>query len=110
MLIEHCSHPSHPTPRSENALTAVAENPKTIVVILDTGDEILAALKSVAGTKHLAASSFKAIGALSAVELGWFNWATKKYETAVNLQEQVALLSLIETSLLKTVNRRSTPI
>ncbi|MFC5862119.1 PPC domain-containing DNA-binding protein [Acidicapsa dinghuensis] len=79
----------------------VAENPKTLVVILDTGDEILAALKSVAGVEHLAASSFKAIGALSAVELGWFNWTTKKYETAVNLQEQVELLSLIGDIALK---------
>lgn len=79
----------------------VAENPKTLVVILDTGDEILASLKSVAGTEHLAASSFKAIGALSAVELGWFNWTSKKYETAVSLQEQVELLSLIGDIALK---------
>lgn len=79
----------------------IAENPKTLVVILDTGDEILAALKSVAGIEHLAASSFKAIGALSAVEFGWFNWTTKKYETAVNLQEQVELLSLIGDIALK---------
>lgn len=79
----------------------VAENPKTLVVILDTGDEILAALKSVAAVEHLAASSFQAIGALSAVELGWFNWTTKKYETAVNLQEQVELLSLIGDIALK---------
>jgi hypothetical protein len=73
----------------------VAENPKTFVVILDTGDEILSSLKSVAQTEQLAGSSFKAIGALSDVELGWFNWETKKYQTAVKLQEQVELLSLI---------------
>jgi len=73
----------------------VAENPKTFVVILDTGDEILSSLKDFAQTEHLAGSSFKAIGGLSNVELGWFNWETKKYEPAVKLQEQVELLSLI---------------
>lgn len=79
----------------------VAENPRTFVVILDTGDEILSSLESVAQTQHLAASSFKAIGALSEVELGWFNWETKRYQTAVKLKEQVELLSLIGDIALK---------
>ena len=79
----------------------VADNPKTMVVILDTGDEILSSLKSVARTEHLAGSSFKAIGALSNVELGWFNWETKEYQTAVKLEEQVEFLSLIGDIALK---------
>jgi uncharacterized protein len=79
----------------------IAEYPKTFVVILDTGDEILSSLKSFARTEHLAGSSFKAIGALSAVDLGWLNWETRKYETAVKLQEQVELLSLIGDIALK---------
>lgn len=73
----------------------VAEMPKTYVVILETGDEILSSLKTVAHHEKLAASSFKAIGALSAVELGWFNWEEKKYQTALKLEEQVELLSLV---------------
>ena len=73
----------------------VAENPKTFVVVLDTGDEILSSLKSASQAERLAGSSFKAIGALSDVEVGWFNWETRKYQTAVKLQEQVELLSLI---------------
>ena len=79
----------------------VADNPKTMVVILDTGDEILSSLKSVARTEHLAGSSFKAIGALSNVELGWFNWETREYQTAVKLEEQIELLSLIGDIALK---------
>lgn len=79
----------------------VAENPKTFVVILDTGDEILSSLKDFVHTEHLAGSSFKAIGALSDVELGWFNWESKKYQTAVKLEEQVELLSLIGDIALK---------
>jgi predicted DNA-binding protein with PD1-like motif len=73
----------------------IVENPKTFVVVLDTGDELLSSLKTLARIEHLSGSSFKAIGALSNVELGWFSWETKKYETAVKLQEEVELLSLI---------------
>lgn len=73
----------------------VADSPKTYAVILETGEEMLSSLKQFANSAHLAGSSFKAIGALSRVELGWFNWETKKYQTAVKLDEQVELLSLI---------------
>ncbi len=79
----------------------VADVPKTYVVILDTGEEILSSLKQFANTAHLAGSSFKAIGALSHVELGWFNWETKKYQIAVKPDEQVELLSLIGDIALK---------
>jgi predicted DNA-binding protein with PD1-like motif len=73
----------------------VADSPKTYAVILETGEEMLSSLKQFANSAHLAGSSFKAIGALSRVELGWFNWETKKYQPAVKLDEQVELLSLI---------------
>lgn len=73
----------------------IADVPKTFVVVLDRGEEILSSLKSFAKEKDLSSASFKAIGALSRVDLGWFNWETKKYETAVKLDEQVELLSLI---------------
>lgn len=79
----------------------VEEHPKTFVVILDTGDEILSSLKRFAQTERLAGSSFKAIGALSDVELGWFNWESKKYQTAVKLREQLELLSLLGDIALK---------
>jgi uncharacterized protein len=73
----------------------VAGIPKTFVAILNTGEELLSSLRQLANSEHLAGSSFKAIGALSHVELGWFNWETRKYQTAVKLDEQVELLSLI---------------
>lgn len=79
----------------------IAENPKTFVIILETGDEVLSSLKRIAKTEALAGSSFKAIGALSRVELGWFNWTTKRYESAVKLDEQVEMLSLIGDIALK---------
>lgn len=79
----------------------IADRPKTLAIILDTGEEILSSLKELAGAERLAGSSFKAIGALSAVELGWFNWETKKYQTAIKFEEQVELLSLIGDIALK---------
>lgn len=79
----------------------IADNPKTFALIFETGDEILSTLKNFAKSEKLAGSSFKAIGALSHVELGWFNWETKKYQTAVNFDEQVELLSLVGDIALK---------
>lgn len=73
----------------------VSSSPKTFVLIFNTGDEILTELKRFAAGQKLAGSSFKAIGALSRAKVGWFNWETKRYETAVELDEQVELLSLI---------------
>lgn len=40
----------------------VSENPKTYVIVLETGDEILSSLNGFANTERLASSSFKAIG------------------------------------------------
>ncbi len=73
----------------------IQEQPKTYVLIFETGDELAAGLKQFASEQKISGSSFKAIGALSSVKLGWFNWETKKYETSVSLDEQVELLSLI---------------
>jgi uncharacterized protein len=73
----------------------IQEQPKTYVLIFENGDELAAGLKQFASEQKISGSSFKAIGALSAVKLGWFNWETKKYETSVSLDEQVELLSLI---------------
>jgi predicted DNA-binding protein with PD1-like motif len=71
------------------------EHPKTYVLIFDTGDELASELKKFAVAEKMHGSSFKAIGALSSVKLGWFNWDAKKYQTAVALNEQVELLSMI---------------
>ncbi len=71
----------------------IAEQPKTLVVIFETGDELLTGLKEFAVKNKLSGSSFKAIGALSSAKLEWFNWETKQYELAVELNEQIELLS-----------------
>lgn len=71
------------------------EQPRTYALIFETGDELASGLRKFAQEQKLQGSSFKAIGALSSVKLGWFSWETKEYETAVQLEEQVELLSLI---------------
>lgn len=73
----------------------IAEEPKTYAVILETGEEVLSSLRAFAREHHLTASSFQAIGAFSSVELAWFNWRTKRYQSSVRLDEQVELLSLL---------------
>lgn len=75
--------------------------PRTYALIFQTGDELAEGLKRFASEQKLAGSSFKAIGALSSVKLGWFNWDTKKYEVSVSLNEQVELLSVIGDIALK---------
>jgi hypothetical protein len=78
-----------------------AAGPRTYILILETGDEIAASLHRFAEENKLEGSSFKAIGALSSAKVGWFNWQTKKYETAAEFQEQLEVLSLIGDVALK---------
>lgn len=73
----------------------ISETPKTYALIFETGDELGGGLMKFATQQNLAAASFKAIGALSSVELGWFDWNDKKYHPSVTLHEQLELLSLI---------------
>src|SRR3984885_10993709 len=73
----------------------IKDEPKTLVLIFETGDEIESVLRQFAKNQKLGGSSFKALGALSYAKLGWLNWETKKYDLACVLDEQVELLSLI---------------
>jgi uncharacterized protein len=79
----------------------ISESPLTYALIFETGDELASGLKSFATEQKLKDSSFKAIGALDYVKVGWFDWEEKKYKTAVELKEQVELLSLIGDVALK---------
>src|SRR6202045_1596644 len=79
----------------------VDEKPKTFVLVFETNDELAGRLEKFASEQKLASASFKAIGALSSVKLGWLNWQTKQYEPSVLLDEQVELLSLIGDVALK---------
>jgi uncharacterized protein len=67
---------------------------KTFAVVFDTGDEVATGLLAFAKEKGLAGSHFTAIGALSDVTLGFFDWDKKDYRK-LQINEQVEVLSLI---------------
>jgi len=79
----------------------IEQSPKTFVLVFETGDELAKGLLSFAQEQKLSAASFKAVGALSSVRLGWLNWESKQYEPSVILDEQVELPSLIDDVALK---------
>jgi predicted DNA-binding protein with PD1-like motif len=79
----------------------IDQSPKTFILVFETGDELAKGLLEFAEQERLSAASFKAVGALSSLRLGWFNWESKKYEPSVTLNEQVELLSLIGDVALK---------
>lgn len=51
----------------------VDEKPKTFVLVFETNDELAQGLEEFASKQKLASASFKVIGALSSVKLGWLN-------------------------------------
>ena len=73
----------------------IDESPKTFILVFKHGDELAEGLLQFAKEQKLSSASFKAVGALSSVRLGWFSWESKRYEPSVTLDEQVELLSLI---------------
>src|SRR6201990_2903562 len=79
----------------------IDQTPKTFILIFETGDELAKGLLEFAEQEKLSAASFKAVGALSSLRLGWFSWESKKYEPSVTLDEQLELLSLIGDVALK---------
>ena len=83
----------------------INESPKTFIHVFQTGDELAAGLLQCAKEQKLSAASFKAIGALSSVRLGWLSWENKRYEPSVTLDEQVEFLSLIGDVALKDGER-----
>ena len=79
----------------------IDQSPKTFILVFETGDELAKGLLEFAEQERLSAASFKGVGALSSLRLGWFSWESKKYEPSVILNEQVELLSLIGDVALK---------
>lgn len=69
-------------------------SPNTYAVIFETGDEVAGGLAAFAQKRRLSASHFTAIGAFSAVTLGYFDWEAKEYRR-IPIREQVEVLSLI---------------
>ena len=78
----------------KTALLHQVEGLRTIALVLETGDEAMAAIASFAVEHRLGASHFTAIGAFSRAVVAYFDWKTKQYRH-VEIDEQVEVLSLI---------------
>ncbi len=72
----------------------INQNPRTLAIIFDSGDEVIAGLQKVAVEHKLAASCFTAIGAFEEVTLGFFELEEKDYQK-MDFKEQLEVLSLI---------------
>lgn len=66
---------------------------RTIALIFEKGDEVIATLERFAREHELTASRFSAIGAFADATLGYFDWQGKDYER-IDVPEQVEVLSL----------------
>lgn len=78
----------------QHKLLHEAGGQRTFVVVLESGEEIVANLQKFAGRENVHAASFTAIGALSDVVLLYFDWETKEYQK-IPVKEQVEVASLI---------------
>lgn len=67
---------------------------RRIVVVLDTGEEALECLQSVARKHRLTAAAFTGLGAFQDVTLGFFDVDRKDYER-IRLDEQVEVVTLV---------------
>lgn len=64
---------------------------RTFVVVLDSGDEVMACLKRFVEREKVEAAQLTAIGALERAVLGYFDWSTKEYQRIpIERQTEVA--------------------
>ena len=77
-----------------NAKLLTEKGTRTWALVFDAGDEVKEGLERFAAEHGLTAARFTAIGALSDVVLGYFDWERKEYRR-IPLEEQVEVLSLV---------------
>lgn len=73
---------------------------RTYVVVLETGDEVMASLKQVAEDERLSAAQITAIGAFSRALITYFDWERKEYDR-IPVNEQVEVASMVGDIALK---------
>ncbi len=72
----------------------ISENPKTIVVVFEIGDEAAGGLLIAAKQHNVAAAQITGIGGFSDVKLGFFDLKKKDY-LPIAINEQVEVVSLL---------------
>jgi uncharacterized protein len=73
---------------------------RTFALVFETGQEVMADVTRFAKDLRFTAGHFTAIGALSKVTLGFFDWEKKEYKK-IPVDEQVEVLSLVGDIALK---------
>jgi hypothetical protein len=67
---------------------------RTLVAVLDIGEEVMTSLKQVARERNIAAAQVSAIGAFSDAVVTYFDWEKKAYEE-IPVDEQVEVAALL---------------
>ena len=70
------------------------DSQRTYALVLDTGEEAVAAIEDWADSVGVTAASLTGIGAFSAATLGFFDWDTKRY-LEIPVDEQVEVVSFV---------------
>ena len=65
---------------------------RSFVIVLSSGDEVMACLERFVAQEKIEAAQFSAIGAFGSAVLGYFDWETKKYQR-IPVDEQVEVAS-----------------
>jgi predicted DNA-binding protein with PD1-like motif len=78
----------------QSKILANANDQKTYAIIMESGDEAMACLKSFVESEGISAAQFSAIGAFSEAVLKYFDWEAKEYRD-IPVHEQVEVASLI---------------
>jgi predicted DNA-binding protein with PD1-like motif len=78
----------------KSQLLDVSDGRRTVVAVLDPGDEVVAALTDVASTFGLDGASLSGIGGFSGATLGFFDPSVKDY-ARIPIAEQVEVVSLL---------------
>ncbi|RWA73158.1 PPC domain-containing DNA-binding protein [Mesorhizobium sp.] len=78
----------------KSKLVAETSGQRTFVVVLDPGEEAIAALTAFAGQEDITGASLTAIGAFEKATVGWFDVLSKSYRK-IPVDEQCEVLSAI---------------
>lgn len=66
---------------------------RTFALVFETGDEVAAGLRQFSQETNAAAAEFTALGALSNLTVGYFDWEKKDYRR-IDIDEQVEVINL----------------
>jgi hypothetical protein len=75
-------------------LLAEAGGQRTLILVLDSGEEVLAAVQSFARSERVTGASLVALGAFQSATVGWFDFATREYRP-INIAEQCEAISVL---------------